>query len=428
MPSVQSKDQQNDEEEFQLSPEKKRTVFLINTHMAVNMALSILTFNTRTLLLQQLTNNDTTLMAKYLSNWAMVIGGWEFLFNPTIGRLSDTYGRKFWMTLSPVICTFLKGLVLINPSLFTISLEKIVCDGLRVICGTTQCGAALTDIYGTNPKTLAKAYGRLLAGAGISILASPVIAGFLEQRFTWRGPYAVTVALAGLLSFFDYFYLEETVNDENRRPYKGFSSPFDVFKLFTMDKNLAIISSSQILNYIGEAKNLGAVNQLYQMEQLEWKTRSMSLFTSMVGLGLFMNGPVSKFTLTTFGSFGHTTFTNMISIIEMLMKGYITTTTSMWLGQCLGLFGASRTLAMKAQSTQLAMKNGFGKGEYQGLWSNLRALCGFLAPFVWGNLYISGTTRGNPGLPYKSYAVILLLSELLNQWLRMRYDNDSKNQ
>ena len=45
-----------------------------------------------------------------------------------------------------------------------------------------------------------------------------------------------------------------------------------------------------------------------------------------------------------------------------------------------------------------------------------------------GNLYISGTTRGNPGLPYKSYAVILLLSELLNQWLRMRYDNDSKNQ
>ena len=43
-------------------------------------------------------------------------------------------------------------------------------------------------------------------------------------------------------------------------------------------------------------------------------------------------------------------------------------------------------------------------------------------------IYISGTTRGNPGLPYKSYAVILLLSELLNQWLRMRYDNDSKNQ
>ena len=112
----------------------------------------------------------------------------------------------------------------------------------------------------------------------------------------------------------------------------------------------------------------------------------------------------------------------------MLMKGYITTTTSMWLGQCLGLFGASRTLAMKAQSTQLAMKNGFGKGEYQGLWSNLRALCGFLAPFIWGNLYISRTTRDNPGLPYKSYAVILLLSELLNQWLRMRYDNDSKNQ
>ena len=40
----------------------------------------------------------------------------------------------------------MKTLVLLKPSLVTLTLEKVVCDGLRTMSGTTMCGAALNDL------------------------------------------------------------------------------------------------------------------------------------------------------------------------------------------------------------------------------------------------------------------------------------------
>lgn len=110
---------------------KKAQLRLLNLHMMSNIALSLFTFSSRTTLLQELVKNDSARMVNILSAWASTIGAAEFLLNPTMGRLSDYYGRKPFMLMSPVACVVLKTWCALNPSVLALSLEKVICDGLR---------------------------------------------------------------------------------------------------------------------------------------------------------------------------------------------------------------------------------------------------------------------------------------------------------
>ena len=102
MPTTQSKEAGKDEKNKQIQ------LRLLNIHMLSNIALSLFTFSSRTTLLQQLVKNDSARMVNILSTWASTIGAAEFLLNPTMGRLSDYYGRKTFMLMSPVACVILK--------------------------------------------------------------------------------------------------------------------------------------------------------------------------------------------------------------------------------------------------------------------------------------------------------------------------------
>ena len=110
---------------------KKAQLRLLNLHMMSNIALSLFTFSSRTTLLQELVKNDSARMVSILSAWASTIGAAEFLLNPTMGRLSDYYGRKPFMLMSPFACVVLKTWCALNPSVLALSLEKVICDGLR---------------------------------------------------------------------------------------------------------------------------------------------------------------------------------------------------------------------------------------------------------------------------------------------------------
>ena len=120
MPTTQSKEAGKDEKN------KQTQLRLLNIHMMSNIALSLFTFSSRTTLLQQLVKNDSARMVNILSTWASTIGAAEFLLNPTMGRLSDYYGRNPFMLTSPVACVILKTWCALNPSILALSLETIL--------------------------------------------------------------------------------------------------------------------------------------------------------------------------------------------------------------------------------------------------------------------------------------------------------------
>ena len=61
---------------------------------------------------RDLVGGDYAKVGSYLSTWTGVTALAEFVLNPTIGRLSDTYGRKPFMMLSPYAAIVLKAWVL----------------------------------------------------------------------------------------------------------------------------------------------------------------------------------------------------------------------------------------------------------------------------------------------------------------------------
>ena len=127
MPAVNSKTDAASTE----AKAKKQQLRLVQIHCAINMAVSMMNFTSRGILLQEVLGGDYSKVAGYMSTWTGVTALIEFCLNPTLGKLSDAYGRKTFMVIAPYAALVLKTIVLMFPSVSTLTLERIVCDGLR---------------------------------------------------------------------------------------------------------------------------------------------------------------------------------------------------------------------------------------------------------------------------------------------------------
>ena len=181
---------------------KKAQLKLVQTHCTINMAVSILNFTTRGEMLLPLVGGDYNQVSTYMATWTGVTAALEFLLNPTFGKLSDTYGRKPFMMLSPYAAIILKAWVLFSPSITSLTVERIVCDGLRTLSGTTMGSAAVTDLVPADQ--LGKAFSALWSSMGIAIILSPLVA----SRLSARGSYFASIGLAGIQLVSDQFFLQ----------------------------------------------------------------------------------------------------------------------------------------------------------------------------------------------------------------------------
>ena len=137
----------SDEKGTSMTPEAiKLTLKSLYAHCAINMSVSMLTFSTRSELLLPLVGGDYNRVAVYMSGWTAATAALEFLVNPTIGKLSDAFGRRIFLLIAPVANIILKTWVLLNPTIVSLTVERLICDGLRTLGGSTMGLAMLSDL------------------------------------------------------------------------------------------------------------------------------------------------------------------------------------------------------------------------------------------------------------------------------------------
>ena len=150
------------------------------------------------------------------------IGGWlalsyaamQFLLGPTIGNLSDRFGRR------PVLLASLTGYAIdyllmgFAPTLLWLFVGRLLAGVFGGSYGA--CMAALADV--TPPERRAKAFGMVGAAFGIGFVIGPAIGGLLGE---WgpRVPFFATAALAGLNIILGLLAFPETLPPERRRPF-----------------------------------------------------------------------------------------------------------------------------------------------------------------------------------------------------------------
>ena len=167
---------------------------------------------------------------------AALIGGWmffafsatQFLFGPTLGNLSDAFGRR------PLLLIAVFGLgvdfliTALAPNLFWLFVGRTfagLCGGSYVIAN-----AYIADV--TPPEGRAKAFGMMGAAFGLGFVIGPAIGGLLGA-YGPRVPFFVAAGISFLNFLFGYFVLPETLKPEQRRSFEwARANPFGTFKVF----------------------------------------------------------------------------------------------------------------------------------------------------------------------------------------------------
>ena len=158
----------------------------------------------------------------------------QFLMGPTLGNLSDAFGRRIMLLLA-VFGLGLDYLITASaPSLGWLFVGRT----LAGVCGSSYviANAYIADI--TPPEGRAKAFGMMGAAFGLGFVIGPAIGGLLGS-FGPRVPFYVAACVSLANFIFGYFILPETLPPEKRRAFEGArANPVGTLKVFAQYKQV----------------------------------------------------------------------------------------------------------------------------------------------------------------------------------------------
>eukprot|EP00943_MAST-04B_sp_MAST-4B-sp1_P001702 g1702.t1 len=373
-------------------------------------------------------------VARIMSYMSAGVGMLELLLNPLAGQLSDKFGRRNFLLISPLVNFFNKLYVAFNPTLAALAWERVIDGAITTLGGSTTCAASLSDLF--SGQELGKAFGNLGSAAGIGALCGSFISGRLLTR-NWSPENLFQLSAAfGLIQFIvDYNMVGETLSKESRskKPI-SFPNPFSCLTLLTGPSNLRTMVLVAVLQCMPEGKNISDMLQIYSSENVGMVPVERANFVTAFGCCMMFGGPLVKRTIGYFGNRGHTTFSNLMTIAAFCMYGAGQKYYNMWLGLLLLLPTMERRAATSvsivqyvsivhlilrdAMATDLAVAGGMGRGEYSAKFGNIRALTVVFAPLFYGNIYAYYAPRGKPGYAWFAGAMVVALAELLHRTLK----------
>ena len=154
--------------------------------------------------------------------------GAQFLLGPTLGNLSDAFGRRPLLLLAVfgLGCDYL--ITALAPTIGWLFVGRT----LAGVCGSSYviANAYIADV--TPPEGRAKAFGMMGAAFGMGFIIGPAIGGILGA-FGPRVPFYAASAISLLNFIFGYFVLPETLVPEKRRAFSwARANPIGTFTVF----------------------------------------------------------------------------------------------------------------------------------------------------------------------------------------------------
>ncbi len=207
----------------------------------------------------------------------------QFVCAPTLGALSDRYGRR------PVLLLSIFGLgSMFLLSALVRSIEALV--ALRILGGMLAANFAVANAYVadiTTPEKRAKSFGLIGAAFGIGYLVGPVVGGFLGA-IDIRLPFYAAAGMSLLNFFYGAWVLPESRPAEvracERKPLtlqrlNPISSLYGLARLRNVGALVAVIALANLAQFI-----LHGTWVLYTNFRFDWGPRETGLSLFVVGL------------------------------------------------------------------------------------------------------------------------------------------------
>jgi len=355
-------------------------------------------------LIQSLEGGDLGQAALWGGVLATIFAVMQFLFGPTIGSISDRFGRRPVLLIALVVMSFDYVLMAVAGTIWLLVIGRII-GGITAATQSTA-SAYMADI--SKPEDKAANFGLIGAAFGIGFVIGPMLGGILAEYGT-RAPFWAAAVLAGANGIFGYFALPETVTDRIRRPFDiKRANPLGAFKSITQLPDLGrfmIISFVISLAFFVYPSVWAYFGKL----QFGWGPGMIGLSLGAFGIGIaIVQGLLMRPILNKIGERNAVVLGLSVDVLAFIMLGFVT---NGWIALALTPFTALGSIAgpaLRGIMSRTAADN--QQGELQGALTSINAVATIMAPLLMTQLFFYFTHESAPaylpGAPFLFSAVL----------------------
>lgn len=330
----------------------------------------------------------------------------QFLFGPTIGALSDRFGRRPILLISLAVMAADYLVMALASSIWLLLIARLIA-GITAATFSTA-GAFIADI--TAPEDRGRRFGLIGAGFGVGFVLGPLIGGLLAAIDS-RAPFYAAAGLALANLAFGFFVLPETVTPATRRAFAlSRANPLGALRAVGRLPGLRRLLATFLL--LGIAMNVyPSIWAYFGQARFGWDSTMVGVSLAVYGISFALGqallvGPLIR----RFGEHRAAQYGMWVNVTTLTALGLVTSPALALALTPVTALGGVVTPALQAIASRAAPAD--AQGELQGVFASLNAIAMITAPLIMTNTFAHFTATDAPifapGAPFLVAALLML--------------------
>lgn len=351
----------------------------------------------------------------------------QFLFGPVVGALSDQYGRR------PLILACLATLT-IDYILMGLAWSVWLLFLGRFLAGMAGASYSVATAYIADVSPRAKRsqnFGLIGAAFGIGFIFGPTLGG-VAGAYDLRAPFWVAAALCFVGTVVGFFFLPESLADQNRRGFSwANSNPFaSLLRAFNLPGLGQFLLAFFILTLAGMAYPV--LWAYWGKEALGWSAQMIGVSLTAYGIGVaVVQGGLIRAIIPWMGEPNTLRFGFTCAAISAFIFGISTESLMVFAAIPIACLSHVGDAALSGVMTKQVSDS--EQGELQGVMGSMVAVCSIVSPLIMTAIFFRMANPDGaiyfPGAPFILVALLTMLALIpLERALRTAREVDSRAQ
>ncbi len=300
----------------------------------------------------------------------------QFLFGPTLGNISDRWGRRPVLLISLAVMAGVYLVMGLTGSIWLLLIARIIA-GITAATQSTAM-AYIADISSAEDK--AANFGLFGAAFGIGFVLGPLAGGLLGELGT-RAPFYAAAVLAALNLTFGFFVLPESVTEAMRRPFSWRrANPLGALKAVSALPGAGGLLIFAFLTFLASVV-YPAIWPYFGSERFGWGPGMIGLSLGIFGVSMAITqGVLVRPVLSRLGERNTVLLGLGLRLFSFLFLGVVGVGWLVLATTPVAALGGLEDPALQGILSKRAPDN--AQGELQGVMASLNAIATIVAPLI----------------------------------------------